>query len=602
MARIVDQFGNPVDIGRLSEPQMADTAWLRREFDTHPAKGLTPERLASVLLRGEQGDWVAQIDLAADIEERDGHAYAELSKRRMSIAALEWTVSAPKGATPAETAQAEQLQEWLEALPDFEDVLLQMMDGVLYGLAAHAITWRQDGRLRMPALEYCPQRWFAPDAARRGVVLRSQSQMAPNPPGLEDLQPVMGEPLEPMRWLVHTPASHSGYLTRSALARVLAWPYLFKHYSVRDFAEFLEIYGLPLRLGKYPSGASEDERMTLLRAVTDIGHNSAGIVPEGMTIDFQSAAAQGTQVPFEAMFRYMDSVESKVILGQTLSSGEGEHGTQALGTVHERVRLEIRESDARQVASTITRQLLVPLGLINIPGFDPRRAPRFELDLGEAEDIAAMADALPKLVSVGMRIPEAWAREKLRIPAAQDGEPLLAPAATSPAAEPADGADAPGRADAAAAAEDVDDADDAEDAEGADDDEETAAPPGARPAALAARTPRAARCPVHGRKPAVDGRFAALAGAQAPQRDAIDDMVDEAAAQWRPLLGPMVEPLLAELERAVAAGETLAAFADRLPQLVQQLDSSPLAQHLARTAFVARLAGEADITLHGTDS
>jgi phage gp29-like protein len=583
MARIVDQFGNPIDLGRLAEPQTANTAWLRREFDTHPAKGLTPERLAGVLLRGEQGDWLGQIDLAADIEERDGHAYAELSKRRQSIAALEWTVAAPKGASAAETAQAAQLLEWMEALPDFEDVLLQMMDGVLYGLAAQAITWRLEGRVRLPALEACPPRWFAPDAARRGVVLRSQAQMAPNPPGLEDLQPVMGEPLGPMQWIVHTPASHSGYLTRSALARVLAWPYLFKHYSVRDFAEFLEIYGLPLRLGKYPSGASEDERLTLLRAVTDIGHNSAGIVPEGMTIDFQAAAAQGTQVPFETMFRYMDAVESKIILGQTLSSGEGMNGTQALGTVHERVRHEIRASDARQVQSTITRQLLVPMGLINIPGFDARRAPVFEFDLGDAEDIAAMADALPKLVSVGMRIPEAWAREKLRIPAAQDGEPLLVAAASAPAAEPA-----------AEPADDADDADEADEADEADDAEEMDDAPGARTASLAARAPLATRCPVHG--------TAALAATQAPGRDAIDDLVDEAAAQWRPLLGPMVEPLLAELERAVAAGESLAAFRYRLPQLVQELDTGPLAQHLARTAFVARLAGEADVRLHGGDS
>lgn len=574
MARIVDQHGRPIDLGRLAEPQTADTAWLRREFDTHPARGLTPERLAAVLLTAEQGDWLGQIDLAADIEERDGHAYAELSKRRQSIAALEWTVVAPKGASAAETAQAAQMLEWMQALPDFENVLLQMMDGVLYGLAAHALTWQLEGRVRLPAFEACPQRWFAPDAARRGLLLRSQVQMAPNPPGLEELTPVMGEPLAPMQWMLHTPASHSGYLTRSALARVLAWPYLFKHYSVRDFAEFLEIYGLPLRLGKYPSGASEDERMTLLRAVTDIGHNSAGIVPEGMTIDFQSAAAQGTQVPFEAMFRYMDSIESKVILGQTLSSGEGQHGTQALGMVHERVRHEIRASDARQVQSTITRQLLVPMGLINIPGFDPRRSPACKLDLGDADDLAAMADALPKLVSVGVRVPEAWARDRLRIPAAQGDEPVLAPAAAAPAAQPGE----------------LEEPDEDGSGEGDDgEDQDRAKPRGAR-----GRRAAMAGCPVHD--------TAALAAGAAPARDPIDDLVDEAAAQWRPLLGPMVQPLLAELERAASAGESLASFAERLPQLVQQLDTAPLAEHLARTAFVARLAGEADVTLRGRDS
>ncbi|MFP3599880.1 DUF935 family protein, partial [Chryseobacterium sp. SIMBA_029] len=59
---------------------------------------------------------------------------------------------------------------------------------------------------------------------------------------------------------------------------------------MRDLAEFLEIYGLPMRLGTYPGGATEDEKFTLLRAVMDIGHRAAGIIPQGMQIDFKEAA------------------------------------------------------------------------------------------------------------------------------------------------------------------------------------------------------------------------------------------------------------------------------------------------------------------------
>ncbi len=61
--------------------------------------------------------------------------------------------------------------------------------------------------------------------------------------------------LRPFGWISHTGKAKSGYLSRTGLIRVLAWPYLFKNYSVRDLAEFLEIYGLPLRVGKYPDGA-----------------------------------------------------------------------------------------------------------------------------------------------------------------------------------------------------------------------------------------------------------------------------------------------------------------------------------------------------------
>ncbi|MCO7025451.1 DUF935 family protein, partial [Vibrio paracholerae] len=95
----------------------------------------------------------------------------------------------------------------------------------------------------------------------------------------------------------------SGYLSRRGLVRVLAWPFLFKNYSVRDLAEFLEIYGLPIRLGKYPEGATEKEKATLLRAVMSIGHNAGGIIPKGMDIDFQNAA-DGQSDPFMAMISW----------------------------------------------------------------------------------------------------------------------------------------------------------------------------------------------------------------------------------------------------------------------------------------------------------
>jgi phage gp29-like protein len=575
---ILDLNGNPIDLGQLAEPQTAGTAWLHREWDTHPARGLTPAALAALLLNAEQGDWLGQLDLADDIEERDGHCFAELSKRKGSIAALEWDVVAPDRATATEKAWADQLREWMRELPDFEDVLLEMMDGVLKGASCHALAWKQEGRLRLPTLQHTPTRWFVPDAMRNSLLLRSATQMAPSTvPGLA---PVMGEPLRPLAWMVHQPRSRTGYITRSSLVRVLAWPYLFKHYSTRDFQEFLEIFGLPLRLGKYPTAATPEEKMTLLQAVTQIGHNAAGIIPQGMTIDFE-AAATGTHVPFEAMMRYMDGVQSKAILGQTLSSSEGRNGTQALGNVHEKVRMDIRATDARQVEGTVTRQLLVPMGIINISGFNPGRAPRFKLDLGRGEDVTAYAEALPKLAAAGMRIKVDWAHDKLRIPmgTAQDAvlqgpAAAVAPGATTVAAP----APVPAPAPAPISRRQENGADATRD--------QLAGSLAHQLLALRATMPAAALA-------------AAPAPAPAPARDLIDDLVDEQASQWRATLGPLLAPLLGELDRAAAAGESIESFAARLPQLVAQMDAAPLADDLARAGFAARLAGEADLNLAG---
>jgi phage gp29-like protein len=58
-----------------------------------------------------------------------------------------------------------------------------------------------------------------------------------------------------------------------------------------------------------------------------------------------------------------------------------------------------------------------------------------------------------------------------------------------------------------------------------------------------------------------------------------------------------VEPLLAEMEKALAAGETLEAFAARLPDLIPKLDAQPVTAAIAQAAFAARLAGEAGVDL-----
>jgi phage gp29-like protein len=554
MNRIVDVDGNPIETAQLSEPQTANTAWLEREFDSHPARALTPQRLHQILIDAEQRDLVGQLDLADDIEERDGHCFAELSKRKLAVSALEWDVVEPERASAAEKSVTAQVREWLKSLPDFEDVINEMQDGLLKGFCAHELVWNLHDRVLLPALTFRPQRWFCIGARRNDLLLRSQTNQAP---AVDGLPTVMGEPLRRFTWMLHRPRSRTGYISRAGLVRVLAWPYIFKSYATKDLAEFLEIFGIPMRVGSYPSGASEREKRTLLRAVTEIGHNAAGIIPQGMKIDFQ-AAAVGTQVPFMSMIQLMDAVQSKVILGQTLTAGEGTHGTQALGNVHNEVRMDIRKADLRQVASTITSQLIQPLVMLNIAGAGLLRLPSFVFDDAEGEDVQVFSEALPKLAKAGMKISVDWAHDKLRIPQAEDGQEVLG-AAGKP--QPA--------------GDDL--AKDATNDPSAGPDADPAKERAKRKAALAALPGDASR--------SLDS-------------DPLDDIAADMLGGWTETLGPMVEPLLVAMDNAVAQGETLDAFRARMPALLDSMNYKPMAMTLAQGTFIARLAGETDLQLH----
>ena len=73
MSTILGPDGRPLDLravlGGLEEPQTAQLGAIRREFDRHPARGLTPAKLAALMASAEQGNLAQQAELADDERE-----------------------------------------------------------------------------------------------------------------------------------------------------------------------------------------------------------------------------------------------------------------------------------------------------------------------------------------------------------------------------------------------------------------------------------------------------------------------------------------------------------------------------------------------------
>jgi len=391
------------------------------EFE-HPAIGLTPLKVHALLTQAEAGNMNAMLALFEDMEERDLHLLAEMSKRKRTVAKLDWSIKAPKNADANEQKYTEVISELMGIIENFEDIITDSLDAIGKGFSCHELHWVREGNVWLinDMQWHVPQRFIIDPFNQRELLLAGN--------GLGD-----DEQLWENAWLVHTHKAKSGYLVRGGLHRALVWSYVFKNYSVRDLAEFLEIYGLPLRLGTYPAGATNGEKMTLLRAVMDIGHRAAGIIPQGMMIDFKEAA-KGSSDPFMDMIKWCEMSQSKAILGGTLTSqADGKSSTNALGKVHDETRLEIRDSDAKQLASSISRDVIGALMRINYPNVSPRRYPKFVFDLAETEDIGVYSEALPKLVGIGMQIPAPWAHKRLGIPMVSGDEPVLAvPQTTNP--------------------------------------------------------------------------------------------------------------------------------------------------------------------------
>ncbi|MFZ5653178.1 MAG: DUF935 domain-containing protein [Pseudomonadota bacterium] len=407
----------------LDEAQSEATAWsaqLKREFAQHPSKGLTPAKLYQILEDAEQGDLKAQGELFDDMEEKDAQIGADLAKRRQLAAELEWQIVPPDNPTPVEKRAAEQAAAVFAGL-DVEVLVLEMGAAIGHGWANLELPWARDGAERyieQPILR--PHGWFRLHPHDQDCIT------------LRDFS-ATGAALWPLGWVQHRHKAKPGYIARAGLGRMLAWPYLFQNYALGDLAQLLEIYGMPARVGSYPRNASDQEKATLLRAVVNLGSNAAGIIPEGMRIDYL-AAADGRADVFEAMINWCERAKAKAILGGTLTSGTGEGtNTNALGNVHERAQQSLIRSDARQYAGTIGRDILWPMAALNFGIADRRRAPRFYLETVETEDFGTLSQSLPVFVDLGMRIPKWWVHERSGIPVAGDTDEVLErPPAASP--------------------------------------------------------------------------------------------------------------------------------------------------------------------------
>lgn len=417
--QLLDQYGDPIQTVTRPETDRRTLASIRDRWYAYPGQGLTPERLATILKEADQGDLTRQAELFEEMLERDAKLQSLFQTRRMAVGGLNWRIR-PADESPEAAQLAAEVEESLRKI-EMTTLINHLLDGVLYGYAGSETLWSTDGgRVSI--------RGLLPVPVRRLTYLPRGAEPIPAAPRLiTDQEPIYGIDLPPWKFVIHTPRATSGSVMRSGLMRTCCWLYVFKHYSIKDWVAFSEVYGMPLRLGKYQSGASKDDREALLRAVRSIGHDAAGIISSSTEIEFVQAAHRQSPDLYQALIELLNKELAQAILGQTLTSDVGAVGSLAAAQVHDEVRFDIMRADATAIAATLTQQLIRPLvGFTR--GWDAP-VPSFGFDIEEPRDQASEATTLKALVEAGFgaAIPLAIAQERFGIRAPKDGEATVTP-------------------------------------------------------------------------------------------------------------------------------------------------------------------------------
>lgn len=531
---LIDLYGRPLIVAAsATKAEISEvvarptTTGVRQAWNNSTvAAGLTPQRLASMLQRAADGDAHDYLTLAEEMEERDWHYAAELGKRKLAVLGLDRTVQpASDDARDIEIAEAVRT----EIIEDeaFEDLGAGLLDALGKGFGVVEIGWATSKRWVPNQYAWRDPRWFQWDRETG-----HQLQM------LDAADMANGIELRPFKFAVHRPNLKMGLPVRGGLARLAAWAFLFKFYGVKDWATFAESYGQPLRLGKYDASATPKDVDILFNAVSMIGTDCAAVIPKAMEIEFikaEGGTGSGADL-YQKFAEFLDKQVSKAVVGQAGTADMQSGGGYAQAKVLDGVRGDIRESDAKQLARTIRRDVIEPYVRFNY-GPDAK-VPGLLLETPETEDLKALSEALAPMIDRGLKVRASQLREKFGLDAPEGDDEVLGPAAKAAPAT---------------------------------------AQPGAGPAKAEAEGDKA------------QNRALNRAEGEAEPRDRIDELTDDLLAGWTEDLDPMVEPF----EQLAKTANSYAEFEAGLIGAVEGMDPTALAKSLGAALFKARAQGDA---------
>ncbi|NJK42986.1 MAG: DUF935 family protein [Pleurocapsa sp. SU_196_0] len=407
---ILDQYGDPIST-KPPPARAGGSVSMRQASFQYPISGLTPQKLVGILREADGGYLDRQAELFAEMEERDGHLLSQLEIRRLALAGLEWRVVPADDGTQARRI-ADAFSDWWENANQ-SDVILDCADAISQGVNITAMAWERSAGTWVPARfeQIRPSDLVFDRTSRRFKVMTADAPL--------------GEYLPFGGGIEHRARARAGSPTRAGLGRTIAWWYLFKHYGIKDWLVFAELFGVPYRVGKYDPSTGNAEREALEAAVRGLGSDAAGVISrdtESRSSKPPSRAARTCSTTHRAVVTARSARQCWV---RRVTSSEGAHGTQRLARCISACAWTSATATPSACAPTLRRDLAQPFAVFNFgePAFN--LAPRIVPILEEPEDLGEKAKTLKALHELGLEIPEDWVRETFGIPPVKAGGRVL---------------------------------------------------------------------------------------------------------------------------------------------------------------------------------
>lgn len=285
---------------------------------------------------------------------RDDQVKATLNQRVQAVITAPWSVE-PASESTADKQAATFVTEQLQRLK-FDDLTKKMLYCRFYGYAVAEIVWGVENN------HYTFDKILVRDRSRFKFDNNNRLRLMQD----GSMDGILCEP--PYFWQTSVGASHDDEPYGLGLAHYLYWPVIFKRGGIKFWLKFVERFGQPSILGKFPHGSTQDDIDNLLKAIKSISSETGTVVPEGMDIALVEAARAGN-AEYPKLVEVMDKAISKIVLGQTMTTDDGSSLSQA--QVHYDVRQDIIDSDAKLICESFNDGAIKWLTELNFPNANP---------------------------------------------------------------------------------------------------------------------------------------------------------------------------------------------------------------------------------------
>lgn len=392
---------------------------------------LDPQRIENILRMAENRGRVDMLyKLYDDMEVTDTRYSGIANQVRATIAQMPLRIQPVETSTQVDEKVAEEYRDYAEVVLNNLDTHLlaqSFVDPYFYGAKLYSVDWEQR-ELMFGRSMYFPSEV---EEVRGRHLIQSINEVGDNygelkvriddnPAG----EPIANLPDENHVFLEMEKGKHN-YAKLGVARKVLPW-YLSLRFVKDWWVQYVENYGSPIRVAKYPRATKRSTRKKVQKFLENLGNNQYGMFPQGMEVEFKDLNRQGKVNVHREFVREAHKEYSIHILGQAGTMGEQREGSYAESVVLNGIRMDIITNISKVVAKGFRKLVRKGLKLNYGDNFDEYFVPNIQPILLNSQNAKKRAQAAQIASKSGVPVPTSYFyNQVLGIEKPQDGEQVV---------------------------------------------------------------------------------------------------------------------------------------------------------------------------------